>query len=72
MKGECENKETDLRRLNEERSKLQGVISSLEYDLAALRKEVNHRDNIIHDRVSQEINISIHLSIAINSNLTLK
>ncbi|CAL4139548.1 unnamed protein product, partial [Meganyctiphanes norvegica] len=47
---ECEGQTTELRDVTEERSKLQGTIRGLERELAALRKEVDHRDDIIHDR----------------------
>ena len=38
--------------LTEERGKLQAAVKALEREMAALRREVKHRDDIIKDRVS--------------------
>lgn len=53
MQREREQKEEDLRALADDKAKLQSSIRGLERELAALRREVNHRDDIIHDRVSR-------------------
>ncbi|XP_042865893.1 cilia- and flagella-associated protein 57-like [Penaeus japonicus] len=56
VQREQEQKEEDLRVLSDDKSKLQSSIRGLERELAALRREVNHRDDIIHDRESKITN----------------
>ncbi|XP_047493524.1 cilia- and flagella-associated protein 57-like [Penaeus chinensis] len=56
VQREREQKEEDLRVLTDDKAKLQSSIRGLERELAALRREVNHRDDIIHDRESKITN----------------
>ncbi|XP_042213672.1 protein Daple-like, partial [Homarus americanus] len=50
IQRECEHKDGEVKALGEDKSKLQSTIRGLERELAALRREVNHRDDIIRDR----------------------
>lgn len=55
MQRECEQKEGEVRGLVEERGRLQATVKGLEREVAALRWEVNHRDDIIRERVSNDV-----------------
>ncbi|XP_069954050.1 cilia- and flagella-associated protein 57 isoform X2 [Cherax quadricarinatus] len=50
VQRECEQKDNEVKVLVEDKNKLQSTIRGLERELAALRREVNHRDDIIRDR----------------------
>ncbi|KAK4327979.1 hypothetical protein Pmani_001593 [Petrolisthes manimaculis] len=50
MQRECEQKEGEVRGLVEERGRLQATVKGLEREVEALRREVNHRDDIIRER----------------------
>ncbi|XP_071547435.1 cilia- and flagella-associated protein 57 [Panulirus ornatus] len=50
VQRECEQKDGDLKVLVDDKSRLQSTIRGLERELAALRREVNHRDDIIRER----------------------
>lgn len=56
-----------MKALAEDKSRLQSTIRGLERELAALRREVNHRDDIIRDRVSPPSYHSASCSLVLNS-----
>ncbi|XP_045137804.1 cilia- and flagella-associated protein 57-like isoform X2 [Portunus trituberculatus] len=53
VQRECEEKSLEVSGLTEERGKLQVSVKGLEREMAALRREVKHRDDIIRDREGQ-------------------